>query len=108
MQENTADQASTPPGERPADPASVAGLAARIPDTSARGIAAAMTDLIRAGELAPGSALPTVRALAAGLGVSPGTVAEAWAVLRKHRMIATLGRRGSVVSGPPTVPHPTR
>ncbi|CDR08835.1 aminotransferase domain-containingtranscriptional regulator [Streptomyces iranensis] len=86
----------------------MAGLAARIPDTSARGIAAAMTDLIRAGELAPGSALPTVRALAAGLGVSPGTVAEAWGVLRKHRMIATLGRRGSVVSGPPTVPHPTR
>ncbi len=49
-----------------------------------------------------------MRALAAGLGVSPGTVAEAWGVLRKHRMIATLGRRGSVVSGPPTVPHPTR
>ncbi|MEV6133549.1 aminotransferase class I/II-fold pyridoxal phosphate-dependent enzyme [Streptomyces violaceusniger] len=104
MQEETAQEA--PAGG--ADPGSVAGLAARVQDRSARGIAAAMTDLIRAGELAPGSALPTVRALAAELGVSPGTVAEAWTVLRKHRMIATLGRRGSVVSGPPAVPHPTR
>ncbi|MFF4478425.1 aminotransferase class I/II-fold pyridoxal phosphate-dependent enzyme [Streptomyces sp. CY1] len=104
MQEKTAEEASA----GGADSGSVAGLAARVQDRSARGIAAAMTDLIRAGELAPGSALPTVRALAAELGVSPGTVAEAWAVLRKHRMIATLGRRGSVVSGPPAVPHPTR
>lgn len=84
------------------------GLAARIPDPSARGIATAMTDLIRSGELAPGATLPTVRGLAAELGVSPGTVAEAWAALRRHRMITTLGRRGSVVSGPPTVPHPAR
>ncbi|MFI1293651.1 aminotransferase class I/II-fold pyridoxal phosphate-dependent enzyme [Streptomyces sp. NPDC020792] len=67
-----------------------------------------MTDLIRSGELAPGSALPTVRALAGELAVSPSTVAEAWAVLRRHRMIATLGRRGTVVSGPPSVPHPVR
>jgi len=83
-------------------------LADRLPETSARGIAAAMTDLIRSGELAPGASLPTVRALAARLGVSPGTVAEAWATLRKHRMITTLGRRGSMVSGPPTIAHPVR
>lgn len=85
-----------------------ARLAARIEDPSARGIAVTMTDLIRSGELAPGSALPTVRALAGALDVSPSTVAEAWAVLRRHRMITTLGRRGSVVSGPPSVPHPVR
>ncbi|MEV7866080.1 aminotransferase class I/II-fold pyridoxal phosphate-dependent enzyme [Streptomyces sp. NPDC088124] len=91
-----------------AGPQGAVRLAGRIPDPSARGVAAAMTDLIRSGELAPGSALPTVRALAVALGVSPGTVAEAWAVLRRHRMITTLGRRGSVVSGPPSVPHPAR
>ncbi|WP_435242019.1 aminotransferase class I/II-fold pyridoxal phosphate-dependent enzyme [Streptomyces cucumeris] len=102
MQENITD------GVRPTDPGRAARLADRIPDTSARGIAAAMTDLIRAGELAPGSALPTVRGLAAELGVSPGTVADAWAMLRKYRMITTLGRRGSVVTGPPSVPRPTR
>lgn len=83
-------------------------LAGRLPESSARGIAAAMTDLIRSGELPPGTALPTVRALADRLGVSPGTVADAWAALRKHRMITTLGRRGSIVSGPPTVAHPVR
>ncbi|MFF3744326.1 aminotransferase class I/II-fold pyridoxal phosphate-dependent enzyme [Streptomyces kronopolitis] len=87
---------------------STADLAARVEDASARGIAATLTDLIRSGELAPGSALPTVRALAGALNVSPGTVAEAWAVLRRHRMIATLGRRGSVVAGPPSVPRPLR
>lgn len=87
---------------------SAADLAARLPDTSARGIATAMTDLIRGGDLAPGTALPTVRALAGELGVSPGTIADAWAVLRRHRMLVTLGRRGSVVSGPPTVSHPVR
>ncbi|WP_189037444.1 aminotransferase class I/II-fold pyridoxal phosphate-dependent enzyme [Streptomyces daqingensis] len=87
---------------------SAADLAGKLPETSARGIAAAMTDLIRSGELPPGASLPTVRALATRLGVSPGTVAEAWAVLRKHRMITTLGRRGSMVSGPPAISHPVR
>ncbi|EST21811.1 hypothetical protein N566_27050 [Streptomycetaceae bacterium MP113-05] len=90
------------------DRLSAEALAGRLNDCSARGIAGAMTDLIRAGELTPGLALPTVRALAARLGVSPGTVADAWSVLRKHRMITTLGRRGSVVSGPPAVTHPVR
>ncbi|MCA1219012.1 aminotransferase class I/II-fold pyridoxal phosphate-dependent enzyme [Streptomyces sp. 8L] len=85
-----------------------AELAARFPEVSARGITAAMTEMIRSGDLAPGVALPTVRALAAALTVSPGTVAQAWSRLRTHRMITTSGRRGSVVSGPPTVPHPTR
>ena len=83
-------------------------LAGQLNDRSARGIAGTMTDLIRSGELAPGLALPTVRALATRLGVSPGTVADAWSVLRKHRMITTRGRRGSVVSGPPAITHPVR
>ncbi|WP_019547350.1 aminotransferase class I/II-fold pyridoxal phosphate-dependent enzyme [Streptomyces sulphureus] len=85
-----------------------AGLAARLTDTTATGIAATMTELIRSGELAPDAPLPTVRALASVLGVSPATVAQAWSHLRKHRMIITRGRRGTVVSGPPSVPHPRR
>ncbi|MEU8701595.1 aminotransferase class I/II-fold pyridoxal phosphate-dependent enzyme [Streptomyces sp. NPDC048680] len=75
---------------------------------TARGIAASMTELIRSGGLSPGTTLPTVRALATALGVSPATVAQAWSQLRAHRMITTSGRRGTTVSGPPTVPHPTR
>jgi DNA-binding transcriptional MocR family regulator len=102
-QETTGGGEGTAPGRLTAE-----ALAGRVNDPSARGIAGTMTDLIRGGELAPGLALPTVRALAARLGVSPGTVADAWAVLRRHRMITTLGRRGSVVSGPPAVSHPVR
>lgn len=106
----SADGTTAPPRKTTPlrSPASASGLAARLPDVTARGIAASMTELIRSGELAPDTTLPTVRALASTLGVSPATVAQAWSRLRKHRMISTRGRRGSVVSGPPSVPHPTR
>ncbi|GAA4325691.1 hypothetical protein GCM10023178_38060 [Actinomadura luteofluorescens] len=65
-----------------------AWLAERIGDRTARGIAAAMTGLIRGGEIPAGTRLPTVRGLAAELGVSPGTVADAWATLRRHRVVS--------------------
>ncbi|GAA2211111.1 aminotransferase class I/II-fold pyridoxal phosphate-dependent enzyme [Nonomuraea monospora] len=83
-------------------------LAQRIADPSARGIAAALTDLIRQGTLPPQTRLPTVRGLARELGVSSGTVAEAWSELRRHGMIRTERRRGTVVLGPPDVPRPIR
>ncbi|MFC5826602.1 PLP-dependent aminotransferase family protein [Nonomuraea insulae] len=85
-----------------------AWLAQRIADPSARGIAAALTDLIRQGTVTAQTRLPTVRGLARELGVSSGTVAEAWAELRKHGMIKTDRRRGTVVLGPPNVPRPIR
>ncbi|MFI7613295.1 PLP-dependent aminotransferase family protein [Nonomuraea terrae] len=83
-------------------------LAERIGDPSARGIAAALTALIREGTVTAQTRLPTVRGLARELGVSSGTVAEAWAELRKHGMIRTERRRGTVVLGPPDVPRPIR
>ncbi|MEV0379699.1 PLP-dependent aminotransferase family protein [Nonomuraea sp. NPDC050643] len=85
-----------------------AWLARRIADPSARGIAAALTDLIREGSVAPQTRLPTVRGLARELRVSSGTVAEAWSELRRHGMIRTDRRRGTVVLGPPDVPRPIR
>ncbi|MER7424033.1 PLP-dependent aminotransferase family protein, partial [Nonomuraea rubra] len=85
-----------------------AWLAQRIADPSARGIAAALTDLIREGTVTAQTRLPTVRGLARELGVSSGTVADAWAELRKHGMIRTERRRGTVVLGPPEVPRPIR
>ena len=45
-----------------------------ITDASPKGIAAAVNRLIRAGRLTVGDRLPTVRALAAELSVSPATV----------------------------------
>ncbi|WP_326626442.1 PLP-dependent aminotransferase family protein [Nonomuraea fuscirosea] len=86
----------------------VAWLARQIGDPSARGIAAALTDLIREGTVTAQTRLPTVRGLARELGVSSGTVAEAWSELRRHGMIRTDRRRGTVVLGPPDVPRPIR
>ncbi|WP_285575408.1 aminotransferase class I/II-fold pyridoxal phosphate-dependent enzyme [Actinoallomurus iriomotensis] len=83
-------------------------LAGHIGERSARGIAAALTDLIRRGDIAEGSRLPTVRGLAAELEVSPATVAEAWSTLRRHRVVSAQRRRGTVVIGPPSVPRPAR
>lgn len=83
-------------------------LASQFNDASARGIAVAITALVRNGDLGPGSRLPTVRQLATELGVSPGTVSGAWQVLRRRRIIATRRRGGTAVIGLPTAPHPAR
>ncbi len=53
--------------------------------------------LISTGRLAAGDRLPTIRAVAAQLDVSPTTVTEAWRILQRHGSIATEGRRGSFV-----------
>ena len=45
-----------------------------IDNRTPRGIAAAVNRMIRDGRLVPGDRLPTVRDLAAELGVSPATV----------------------------------
>lgn len=68
----------------------------------AEGIEAA----IAAGSLAAGARLPTVRALATGLGVSPATVSAAFAALKRRGLVATQGRRGSAVSPRPALATP--
>ena len=54
---------------------------------------------VEAGELAPGTKLPTVRALAADLGLATNTVARAYRELEALGVIETRGRAGSVVTG---------
>jgi DNA-binding transcriptional MocR family regulator len=76
----------------------IARILAAIDDRSAQGIAAALNRLIRAGDLAVGTRLPTVRTLAGELGVSPTTVNEAWRSLARAGAIETRGRNGSFVS----------
>ncbi len=86
----------------------VGDIVERIADRSARGIAGAMSRMITDGTFAPGSRLPTVRAFAHSLGVSPTTVGEAWLALRRSGGIETRGRIGTVVVGRPGLVVPQR
>lgn len=83
-------------------------VAARIDDRSARGIAGAMSRMITDGTLPAGTRLPTVRAFARQLGVSPTTVGEAWLALGRSGGIETRGRIGTFVVGRPTLVAPQR
>ncbi len=53
---------------------------------------------VQSGELAPGAKLPTVRQLAAELGLAPNTVARCYRELERDGIIETRGRNGSFVS----------
>lgn len=88
--------------------ASSAWVAAQVREKSAAGIAATVARLVRSGELTPETRLPTVRALAQRLGVSPATVSAAWASLRKQRIISGDGRQGTWILAGPSVPRPAR
>ncbi|GAA4817519.1 PLP-dependent aminotransferase family protein [Nocardioides caeni] len=72
-----------------------------LADRSPRGIAGAVSRAIRAGELVSGDRLPTVRDVAAELGVSPATVSAAWQALRRTGLVTSRGRAGTFVSGEP-------
>jgi DNA-binding transcriptional MocR family regulator len=52
---------------------------------------------ILSGALAPGDHLPTVRALAARLRVSPATVASAYRSLNQRGLVSAAGRSGTIV-----------
>jgi DNA-binding transcriptional regulator YhcF (GntR family) len=69
-------------------------------------IRAQITSLIAVGALAPGTRLPTVRSLAADLGIAAGTVARAYRELEQSGQIETRRRNGTVVAGmsAPTAP----
>ncbi|TFD49835.1 GntR family transcriptional regulator [Cryobacterium frigoriphilum] len=53
---------------------------------------------VRSGEMAAGDKLPTVRKLAADLGLAANTVARAYRELEQDEVIETRGRNGSFVS----------
>jgi len=70
-------------------------------------IRAQLAALITAGRLAEGERLPTVRQLAADLGLAPGTVARAYRELETAELIRTRRGAGSRVAPPPSPPkHP--
>lgn len=53
---------------------------------------------VRSGELAPDTRLPTVRALAAELGLATNTIARAYRELERDCVIETRGRFGSFIA----------
>lgn len=60
-----------------------------------------LLELMQRGELTAGTRLPTVRQLAADLGVAPGTVARAYKELEALGAIETRGRLGTIVAWSP-------
>lgn len=61
-------------------------------------------DRVRSGELIAGTKIPTVRQLAADLGIAPNTVARTYRELEQSGVIETRGRHGSFIAagGDPT------
>jgi GntR family transcriptional regulator len=60
-----------------------------------------LLEQIEPGELPPGTQLPTVRRLAADLGLAPNTVARTYRELEQAGLVQTARRRGTVVAAPP-------
>ncbi|MCI2420011.1 GntR family transcriptional regulator [Saccharopolyspora sp. K220] len=58
-----------------------------------------IAEQINSGELAVGTKLPTVRALAAELGIAANTAARAYRELEHAGLLETRGRAGTFVSG---------
>ena len=66
-------------------------------ERTSAGLAAEIARLVSDGTLAPGERLPTVRDVAAALGVSTGTVASAWRALADAGVVFSRGRAGTFV-----------
>ncbi|HEY3725815.1 MAG TPA: aminotransferase class I/II-fold pyridoxal phosphate-dependent enzyme [Solirubrobacteraceae bacterium] len=71
----------------------------QIEGRGAKQIATSIETAITARSLAPGARLPTVRQLAADLGVSTATVGEAYRRLRERGLVTGAGRGGTRIRG---------
>jgi len=64
-------------------------------------IRAQITAMAASGVLPSGTRLPTIRQLAADLGLAPGTVSRAYRELEAVGLISTRGRHGTYIARPP-------
>ena len=71
-------------------------------------VRSAIERAVAAGDLAPGARLPTVRALAANLGLAPNTVARAYRELEAAGLLDGQGRRGTFVAEQAPTTGPAR
>lgn len=67
------------------------------PEPLGEQIRAEIRDAIARGETQPGESLPTVRQLAADLGINLNTVARAYRLLEADGLVTTIRGRGTVV-----------
>jgi DNA-binding transcriptional MocR family regulator len=70
---------------------------------NAKEISGSVEEGIRGGDLTPGAQLPSVRALAARLGVAPGTVAAAYRALRERGLVESAAGSGTRVRSRPAL-----
>ncbi|MGJ9373031.1 GntR family transcriptional regulator [Nesterenkonia sp. CF4.4] len=82
-------------------------LARHLSERSPNGIAEQVRELISAGTLSGGMRLPTVRDLATEIGVSVGTIAQAWSLLRESNLVETRRRGGTRIVEPGDVGGPS-
>lgn len=78
----------------------------RIRASGAGELVARVEGAVASGELAPGERLPSVRRLAAEVGLSPVTVSAALAELRRRGIVVTEPRRGTRVGSAPPLGAP--
>lgn len=62
--------------------------------------------MVTAGALTPGQRLPTVRQLAADLGLAPGTIARAYRELESTGVVVSNGRHGTHIRDDAPTPAP--
>ena len=72
----------------------------RLDESTARGLANAVSRAIRDGVLVPDTKLPPIRQVALELSLSPTTVSAGWTLLARSGAIVTDGRRGTTVADP--------
>jgi DNA-binding transcriptional MocR family regulator len=75
----------------------------RITADSAGGLVRAVEEAVAEGSLMPGERLPSVRRLAAQVGLSPATVAAGLSELRRRGVVLTEQRRGAFIGPRPPI-----
>lgn len=83
-------------------------LGQQLKSRSTKGIAAEIGRLITSGALAPATQLPTIRALAAEIAVSPTTVQHAYRALADSGLVLAKGKGGTTVRGSAEGSRPPR
>ncbi|WP_176084731.1 aminotransferase class I/II-fold pyridoxal phosphate-dependent enzyme [Martelella sp. HB161492] len=80
----------------------------RVAMRNPRALSRTIMEMVAEGTIAPGTRMPTVRAVGQALGMSTASVAAAWHELVDWRVLETRRRGGTVVLGPALAPRATR